>query len=468
MGDIILNLNNQINKIVWGYPMLILIVFTGVLFTLYIKFFQFRYIKLIADETFFKLFKRKERTSGNDKSISQSQAMSTALAATIGTGNIAGVASAISIGGPGAVFWMWISALFGMMTIFAENVLGIYYRKKDKNGEWKGGAMYYLEYGVPNRCFGKILAILFSISCVVASFGMGNMVQINTISDAMNSNFGVSPVYSGIIISVIVGIIIIGGVKRIGKIAEIFVPAMALFYIIAASIICFINYREIPAALKNIIVYAFDFKSALGALSGISIKRAIEMGVKRGVFSNEAGLGSSVTVHASSDVSEPVVQGMWGIFEVFVDTIVVCSLTAFVILFTHTDSLPLEGISLVTLAFSETFGKWSGKILSIAIFLFGFATIIGWSFYGQKAWEYLFGKRSIYIYRGFYVICVFIGAIAELTLVWNISDTFNALMAIPNLIGVLMLSKKVKLITDNYINRKLKKSKEKPIYSFFE
>ncbi len=467
MVNLILDLNNQINSIVWGYPMLGLMIFTGLLFTIYIKFFQFRYIKLIAQETFFKLFKKREKNT-DDKSISQFQAMSTAHAATIGTGNIAGVASAITIGGPGAVFWMWISAILGMMTAFSENVLGIYYRKKDENGEWNAGAMYYLEHCSSNKHLGKILAVLFSFFCIVASFGMGNMVQINTITSAIKSNFGISPGFFGLIISIIVGVIIIGGIKRIGKIAEIFVPVMALFYIVASLIICIINFHEIPSSLKQIFLCAFDFKSLIGGVSGISIKKAIEMGFKRGVFSNEAGLGSSVSVHASADVREPVEIGMWGIFEVFVDTIVVCSLTAFVILVTKTNNIPLEGASLVTLAFSNTFGKWAGKILSIAIFLFGFATIIGWSFFGQKAWEYLFGKRSVYLYRIIYVLCVFIGAIAELTLVWNISDTFNALMAIPNLTGVLLLGKKVKIITDNYINRKLKNSKEKPIYSYFE
>ncbi len=463
----ILNLSEEINKIVWGYPMLCLMIFTGLIFTAYINFFQFRYIKHITRETFLKLFKKRERNT-NNKSISQFQAMSTALAATIGTGNIAGVASAISVGGAGAVFWMWVSGVLGMMTSFAENVLGIYYRGKGDNGEWNAGAMYYLEHSTSNKNLGKILAVLFSFFCVGASFGMGNMVQANTITLTLKSNFGVSPVFFGLIISIIVGFIIIGGIKRIGKIAEICVPVMALFYIIASLIICLINYKEILPSLKQIFICAFDFKSIIGGVSGISIKRAIEMGFKRGVFSNEAGLGSSVSVHASADVREPVEIGMWGIFEVFIDTIVVCSLTAFVILVTKTNNIPLEGASLVTLAFSNAFGKWAGKILSIAIFLFGFATIIGWSFFGQKAWEYLFGKRSVYLYRIIYVLCLFIGAVAQLKLVWSISDTFNALMAIPNLTGVLLLSKKVKMITDNYINRKIKNKKEKPIYSYFE
>ncbi|MBR1969347.1 MAG: sodium:alanine symporter family protein [Clostridia bacterium] len=466
MGQLIININNQINKIVWGYPMIGLMIFTGLFLTLNNRFFQFRYIKLITQETFLKLFSKRERT--DNKSISQFQAMSTALAATIGTGNIAGVASAVAIGGPGSIFWMWVSAILGMMTAFSENVLGIYYRIKGGKGEWNGGAMYYLEKCSSNKTFGKMLAVLFSFFCIIASFGMGNMVQINTIASVIKSNFGVSPAILGAVISAIVGIIIIGGINRIGKIAEIFVPFMALFYIAASLLICIINYREIPSCIGKIFTYAFDFKAVMGGISGISLKKAVEMGFKRGVFSNEAGLGSAVSVHASADVKEPVEIGMWGIFEVFVDTIVVCSLTAFVILFTKTNNIPLEGASLVTLAFSNAFGKWAGKILSMAIFLFGFATIIGWSFFGQKAWEYLFGTKSVFLYRVIYVFCVFIGAVAELTLIWSISDTFNALMAIPNLIGVLLLNKKVKIITNNYINRKIKNKNEKPIYSYFE
>lgn len=467
MNENILNLTNWINKIVWGYPLICLMIFTGVFFTFYLKLFQFRYIKLITRNTLLNLFSNKEEKN-DAKSISQFQAMSTALAATIGIGNIAGVASAISIGGAGALFWMWISAILGMMSGFAENVLGIYYRQKQENGVWRGGAMYYLEHCASNKNVGKILAVLFSFFCIVVSFGMGNMVQINTVASIFKLNFGVSEFFLGMIAAIAVGLIIIGGIKRIGKITQFFVPFMALFYIIASLIICAINYREIPGCVKDIFICAFNFNAIAGGVSGISIKKAVEMGVKRGVFSNEAGLGSSVSVHTSADIKEPVEAGMWAIFEVFIDTIVVCSLTAFVILLTKTNNISLEGASLVTLAFSNAFGKWAGKILSVAIFMFGFATIIGWSFFGQNAWEYLFGKRNIYIYRIIYIVCVFIGAVAELTLVWNISDTFNALMAIPNLTGVLLLGKKVKIITDNYISRKIKNKKDKPIYSYFE
>ena len=528
-------LNNKINGVVWGMPMLLLIVGTGIILTIITKCFQIKYARHISRKTLFNLLAKNVRKNDiKEKSISQFQAMCTALAAALGTGNITGVATAIVIGGPGAVFWMWVSAVIGMMTIYAENVLGIYYRKKDKNGEWSGGAMYYLENGLSRKkglkTVGKILAVLFSAFCIFASFGMGNMAQINSISSALESTFGIRPVICGTVLAIIAAFVILGGIKRIGNITEKFVPLMAVFYIVASLIICILNYKELPYVVKSIFVNAFSFKAIGGGGSALAIKKAIEMGFKRGVFSNEAGLGSSVSVHASSNVKEPALQGMWGIFEVFLDTIVVCTLTAFVLLSTTCSVTPfndainsnksieyisiadddkktiplistkantlsnhtgnnsyiytniaqitkneretkfslIDGVPLVTYAFSQRFGKWAGKLLAIAILLFGFATIIGWSFYGLKAWEYLFGKKSAALYKTVYVLFVVIGSVLKLELVWNISDTFNALMAIPNLIGVLILSKDVKRITDNYIRRNILNINETPLYSAYE
>lgn len=526
--------NNKINNLVWGMPMLLLIVGAGMVLTISLKFFQIKYARHISQKTILSLFTKNVRKNDNkEKSISQFQAMCTALAASLGTGNIAGVATAIVVGGPGAVFWMWVSAIIGMMTIYAENVLGIYYRKKEKNGEWSGGAMYYLEHGLSRKkgmkITGKILAILFSVFCVFASFGMGNMAQSNSIASAIESNFGIRPVAIGIILAITSAFVILGGIKRIGKITEKFVPFMAIFYIVSSVVICVLNYKEIPYVFKSIIMGAFSLKAMGGAGSAIVIKKAIEMGFKRGVFSNEAGLGSSVSVHASSNVKEPAIQGMWGIFEVFLDTIVVCSLTAFVLLSTTCSVTPFDdainssrsieyisitdteekniqlissvpnpipdhigseyvytniaqitkneretkfslvnGVELVTYAFSMRFGKWAGKLIAIAILFFGFATIIGWSFYGLKAWEYLFGKKCAIIYKTIYVLFVVIGSVLKLELVWNLSDMFNALMAVPNLIGVIVLSKDVIKITNNYLDRNIRNINKEPLYSAYE
>ena len=341
--EIITSVNSAVNGVVWGIPMLILIISTGIYMTVRTGFFQITKIKHWANETFLAIFKKRSVTKTNEKkAISQFQALSTALAATIGTGNIAGVATAIAVGGPGAVFWMWLSAFFGMMTNYSENVLGIFYRKKNDHGEWSGGAMYYINEGLKDRKgfkhIAKPLAVLFSIFCVLASFGIGNMTQVNSISSAMKSNFNIPTVVTGIVLAVIAALVIVGGIKRIASVTEKLVPFMALFYIIGCLIIFFSNFHQIPYVFSSIFSNAFNFGAIAGGIGGYIIKRAVTMGFKRGVFSNEAGLGSSVMVHSASDVKEPVVQGMWGIFEVFFDTIIVCTLTSFVILSSPAES----------------------------------------------------------------------------------------------------------------------------------
>lgn len=584
-------INESINQLVWGIPMLVLIISTGILMTIRTGFFQIVRAKYVGDETFFAIFKKRHVTKTKDKkAISQFQALTTALAATIGTGNIAGVATAITVGGPGAIFWMWVSAFFGMMTNYSENVLGIYYRRKNDKGEWSGGAMYYLRDGLGSKKGMKgiahFLAVLFAVFCVLASFGIGNMTQVNSIADAMHTNFDVPVLLTGIVLAVIAALVIVGGIKRIGRVTEKLVPFMALAYIIGALVIFFANYRQIPFVFGSIFQDAFNVSAIGGGVGGYVIKRAITMGFKRGVFSNEAGLGSSVMVHSASDVKEPVIQGMWGIFEVFFDTIIVCTLTSFVLLSSSVDApsqnqvfkslttkaqifsiaghieegkrlplidqeynlmmlqtdgegttklyqeipdtgkiktdskyievmaygntyyvqamkpedakeadyvytnimsikanaakdadgkvirddegnmmvdsitvSPINGVSLVSYAFSRRFGDIAGKILAIAILLFAFSTVLGWSFYGTKAMEYLLGTKSTIIYKVIFVCFIVVGATLNLGLAWDIADTLNGLMAIPNLIAVLALSGTVVKITKNYADRKFKQNR---------
>ncbi len=457
-------INYIVNELVWGPPMLVLILLIGLYFSVKLNLFQLLHIKHIFKKTIGSL--RKNKNSKKDsKSISQFGALSTALAATIGTGSISGVATAITIGGAGAVFWMWVSAIFGMMTVFAENVLGIYYRKRGKDRSWKGGAMYYIEYGLHS----KWLAVIYSIFCIFASFGMGNMVQSNSISTSLLETANVSPKISGIIICFITAIVIIGGLKRIGKVCEILVPVVSVIYIVATLIVIFSNASEIPKILKLIITEATGIGSVAGGIVGINVKRAVSMGVKRGVFSNEAGLGSSVLVHAEADVKEPAIQGMWGIVEVFIDTIVVCTLTAFVILTSGAlENTNLDGAVLVIKSFENTLGGFSSGIMTFFIVIFAFATVLGWAYFGEKAVTYIFGKKSIPIYKIIFIAFLYIGSTLEMRLVWNLSDTFNGLMAIPNLIALFLLSPVVIKITKNYINRVFKHSKEKPLLSAFE
>ena len=473
-------INSAINNVVWGIPMLILIIGTGIIMTFGTKFFQITKAKHVTKETIGGVFSKKEVRKTKEKaSISQFQALCTALAATIGTGNIAGVATAIAIGGPGAVFWMWFSAFFGMMTNFSENILGIYYRRKNYNDEWCGGAMYYLRdgLGAKKHCktLGKVLAVLFSIFCILASFGIGNMTQINTISNAVNTTFGISPYITGIILMIIAALVIIGGIKRIASVTEKFVPVMAILYVIGTVYILIANIHQFDDVFVAIFKGAFGFNAVAGGGIGILIKTAVTMGFKRGVFSNEAGLGSSVMVHSASNVKEPVTQGMWGIFEVFFDTMIICTLTAFSILSSGVVNLQtgemlnnLQGVELVVNAFSTTIGSFAGIFITVAILFFAFSTVLGWSYYGTKAFEFLFGTKATIIYKVIFVVFIIFGSVSNLQLAWDISDTFNGLMAIPNLIGVLALSGTVFKITKNYLNRKIKNSDEEPMLSAFD
>ena len=473
------NINNAVNGFVWGLPMLILLVGTGILMTLLTRFFQVTHIKHWMKNTIGGIFTNSHitaHTGKEDMQISQFQSLCTALAATIGTGNIAGVAAAIAAGGPGAIFWMWIVAFFGMMTNFSENVLGIYYRRRNERDEWCGGAMYYLKDGLGSKpgCkqIGAALAVLFSVFCILASFGIGNMSQINSIAVNMGSAFGIPSFVTGVFLMAIAGLVIVGGLKRIASVTEKLVPFMAVIYLIGAIIVLVVNANQIGEVLTAIIKGAFGMRAVGGGIVGSGVAMAVQWGMKRGVFSNEAGLGSSVMVHSSSNVREPVVQGMWGIFEVFADTIIVCSLTAFAVLSSGLVDLETGAVlsdkvstALVAEAFSTVFGGAGSAFIAIAILFFAFSTVLGWSQYGSKGFEYLFGRKAVKGYQIIFVVFIVIGATMDLSLAWDLSDTFNGMMAIPNLIGVIALSGTVMKITKNYVDRKLRGKDVKPMLS---
>ncbi|MGN0479350.1 MAG: alanine/glycine:cation symporter family protein [Hominenteromicrobium sp.] len=480
-------INGAVNGVVWGVPALILLIGTGVLMTVLTKGFQFVHFGHMIRETIGGLFRKKDILKSKDKnSISQFQALCTALSATIGTGNIAGIAYAITMGGPGAVFWMWIAAIVGMMTNYSENVLGIFFRRRNEKGEWCGGAMYYLRDGLGGKkhCkwLGKVLAVLFSVFAVVASFGIGNMGQVTSIRESVLSvaSFTGSATWDAVIIGAVImiaaALVILGGIQRIAHANERLVPFMAVFYIIGAVIIVCMNIGQVGAAFASIFANAFSFKAVSGGVGGALIMQAITWGFKRGVFSNEAGLGSSVMVHSASNVKEPVTQGLWGIFEVFFDTIIVCTLTALVILTSGVVDLQTgqsfsgaTKLGLAAEAFTNSFGVVGGVFIAIAVTLFAFSTVLGWSYYGTKAWEFLFGTKSTVIYKVIFIAVILAGATLSADLVIDLSDTFNGLMAIPNLIGVVTLSGTVMAITKNYVNRRLKKNagNESPLLSYF-
>ncbi len=486
--------NGAINEFVWVKIGLILLIGTGIFMTSITKFFQVSHIGHWFKQTLGSLFSKSVISHTKEKgAISPFQALCTALAATIGTGNIAGVAAAICIGGAGAVFWMWVAAFFGMMTNYSENVLGIFYRRKNDQGEWSGGAMYYLKDGLGSKknCkwLGSILAVLFCIFTLLASFGIGSMGQVNKIVANVASAFDIEALSSvtvlggislynivlGLVIMALTSLIVLGGLKRIANVAEKIVPFMVVLFVIGSFVIIGINYTNILPAFKAIFANAFTPIAAVGGGIGVVINKVVTQGFKRGVFSNEAGLGSSVMVHSNSNIIEPVKQGMWGIFEVFADTMVVCTMTALVVLTSGAYNLEtgaiLDGYNDATLvagAFNQVFswGNIGQKFIAVAMFLFAFTTVLGWSHYGSKAWEYLFGTKSTVVFKVIHIITIMFGAVMTSSLAWDISDTFNGLMMIPNLIGVLTLSMLVGKITKNYVDRKLRKKDVKPMISY--
>lgn len=556
---------SRLNEIIWGAPAMLAMLSAGVLFTAGTGFFQLRHAGHWFKSTILSAFSG-ERKSADGNSITQFQAMSSALAATLGTGNIAGVSAAVAAGGAGAVFWMWISAMFGMMTGFAENVLGICYRRRNEKGEWRGGAMCYISGGLAKTKYAgrlaKPLSVIFAALCVLSAFGMGNLAQMNSAAGALATNFGIPPLATGILLAVIGAFVVFGGVKRIGSITEKLVPFMSGFYIIGALWIMAANFPQLPSVFGAIFEGAFGIDAVSGGVSGYIIKQAVSMGFRRGVFSNEAGLGTSPAAHAASDVKEPCIQGMWSIFEVFFDTIVMCSLTAMILLaspcnapsaeeaFSNvtletqyfrlteqegiiTNGAPLlvvgngeqmtletaysteftmpisegeltfsnvmsitgvqsvdnsgeptfldvqknipliesavisevSGAQLATFAFSQTFGSAAGKLLAVAVLLFAFSTVIGWSCYGSQAAVFIFGERADKLFKVLFVLAIVPGAVIDFSAAWGISDMINGLMAVPNLITLFILSPQVFEITENYCRRTFKGENIKPILS---
>ena len=468
MLETIIAVNGAVNGVVWGPLGLALLFGAGVMLSVRTGFFQLVHFRYWMRQTIGAIFTDRSvtaHTGTDDQAISQFQSLCTALAATIGTGNIVGVATAILSGGPGAVFWMWVMALLGMMTSFSENVLGIFYRHKNEEGAWQGGAMYYLADGLGRKkgCkqLGRVLAVLFAASCVLASFGMGNMSQINSIAGNLQAVFRVPPVATGIVLALLTGRVILGGLKRVAAVTEAIVPLMALFYLFGALTVVCVHWAAVPAAFAAIFRGAFGLQAAGGGVLGYGMARAISWGFKRGAFSNEAGLGASVLVHCAANVEEPVQQGMWGMFEVFADTMVVCTLTALVVLTSGLVDLDtgaaltgVEGSALVGQAFSTVFGAFGPQFIAVSVLLFAYSTTLGWSHYGTRAVVYLLGECAAAGYKLVFAAMVLVGAVMKLDLAWALSDTFNGLMMLPNLVGVVGLSGVVVRETQAYLKRK--------------
>lgn len=443
--DWFLAVNSFVNELVWGWPFLLLIVGTGVFLTIRTGFVSFVKFGYAMKQTFMKIFVKDQVGEGE---VTAFQAVSTALAATVGTGNIAGVGTAIAIGGPGAVFWMWLAALVGMATKYGEVVLSIHYREKTEDGRYIGGPMYYLEKGANMRW----LAILFAAFGAIATFGIGNMVQSNSVADSLNTTFNINPVVTGVVLAILVALVIIGGIKKIGRVTEVIVPFMAVIYIVGGLLIILLNIQLVPAAFDLIFRSAFTGTAAVGGFVGSTLTMAIRFGIARGVFTNEAGLGSAPIAHAAATTDHPVRQGMWGIFEVFADTIVLCTITALVIVMTGAWDSGIDGAALTTVAFDEGM-PFGGYIVTFGLVFFAFSTLLGWSYYGEKCIEFLFGPKSILPYRLVFIPLIVVGAIGGLRAIWDLADTLNGLMALPNLIGLLLLSPVIVKLTKDYFGK---------------
>ncbi|MEE4135249.1 MAG: sodium:alanine symporter family protein [Desulforhopalus sp.] len=436
----------KIGAFAWGPPMLILLVGTGFWLTLSLRGLQFT---KLGHALYLALIKRKE-DDDEPGDITHFQALMTALSATVGTGNIAGVATAIAIGGPGALFWMWITGLVGMATKYAEAVLAVKYRIVDENGEMSGGPMYYISRGLNMPWLGAV----FAVFAAVAAFGIGNMVQSNSVADAVQATFNVPTWITGLVLMGCTAAVILGGIKSIGRVASILVPIMIVFYVLGALYIILGRITEVPAALIFIVTQAFSPTAAVGGFAGASIMLAIRMGVARGVFSNESGLGSAPIAAAAAKTKNPVTQALVSMTQTFLDTLIVCTMTGLVLIMTGVWSNGMTGAALTTHAF-ESAMTGGGYIVTIGIILFAYSTILGWCYYGEKSMEYLFGIKSVLPYRLVFVCFVGVGAVAKLSLVWNISDTLNGLMAIPNLIALLLLTPVIVAETKKYFNTEL-------------
>ena len=458
MLETIESINNVVNNFIWGVPAMICIIGVGLVLSFRTRFLQIRKFPYAMKVTIGRMFRKKQAADG---AMTPFQAVCTALAATVGTGNIAGVAGAIAIGGPGAVFWMWISALLGMCTKFSEVTLAVHFREKNDKGEFVGGPMYYIKNGLKKHW--HWLAYLFAAFGVITVFGTGNATQVNTITTAIDSalfNYGIISKDSvsninlviGIVLAVLLALILLGGIKRIGQVTDKLVPFMALFYVVLALGVVILNINHVPAVFKEIVEGAFSPASVTGGVVG-SFFMSMKKGVSRGIFSNEAGLGTGSIAHACADTRKPVKQGFFGIFEVFVDTIVICTLTALVILCSE---VPITygqaaGAELTISGFTATYGNWVSLFTAVAMCCFAFSTIIGWGLYGARCIEFLFGTKVNKPFMFVYSLVAIVGATLDLGLLWSIAETFNGLMAIPNLIAVFLLSGVVvKLVREHF------------------
>jgi alanine or glycine:cation symporter, AGCS family len=430
MLDAITRANDWLNGLVWGPPMLVLLMGTGVLLLFVTGGVQFRHIGTALGEVLGKL-RNRSAAAGN---VTPFQAVATALASTVGVGNIAGVATAITLGGPGALFWLWVSGLLGMGTKYAEIVIAMHYRERDAAGVMRGGAMYTLK----KRGLGW-LGSIFALLTALAAFGIGNMVQANSVAQSLNASFGVSKIVVGVALVLISGVVILGGLKRIAAFAEILVPFMAILYLGGGLVLILIHVGQIPQVLGLVFKSAFTGSAAAGGFAGATIMMAMRYGIARGLFSNEAGLGSAPMVHATADTDHPVRQGLYGVFEVFVDTILICTTTGLVVLLAGNWQGGATGAALSAQAFSSGLpGAWGGLIVTSGLVLFAFSTLIGWSYYGETGAVYLFGTKVAVPYRILWLVFIYLGSVGSLQLVWSIADTLNGLMAIPNLISVLI------------------------------
>jgi AGCS family alanine or glycine:cation symporter len=453
-------INSYVNGFIWGVPAMICIIGVGIYLSVRTGFLQIRKFGFAFRHTAGKIF---DKTEAADGAITPFQALCTALAGTVGTGNIAGVAGAIALGGPGAVFWMWISAILGMCTKFAEVTLAVHFREKNAHGDWVGGPMYYIKNGLSKKW--QFLAVLFSIFGAVAVFGTGNATQVNTIVTALNTAFlnygvisngqvGTFNLVAGIIIAICLGLVLLGGIKRIGSFTEKLVPFMALLYVALGLGVIIINIKNVPEVFASIFEGAFAPKAVTGGIVG-SMFMSMRRGVSRGIFSNEAGLGTGSIAHATSHTNEPVEQGLFGIFEVFTDTIVICTLTALIILCSGVtvNYGQAAGAELTIAGLTVSYGKWVSVFAAVALACFAFSTAIGWGLYGSRCLEFLFGTKIIKPFLLVYSMVAIVGATMDLGFIWDISDTFNGLMLIPNLIAVFMLSGTVIELTKDYFQR---------------
>ncbi|MDQ3486489.1 MAG: alanine:cation symporter family protein [Acidobacteriota bacterium] len=430
MLDTLHSFERTVNALVWGWPMIVLLLGTGVLLTVLTGFIQFRRLPFALREVLGKLFEPSQGTG----SVTPFQAVATALASTVGVGNIAGVATAIHIGGPGALFWLWVSGILGMCTKYAEIVTALHYRELDETGTMRGGAMYTLKKGLGLPWLGAIFALLTAL----AAFGIGNMVQANSVAASLTESFGIDPRLSAIVMIALTAIVILGGIKRIGEFTSVLVPFMAILYLAGGLVIILMNAGSVPAVLTTVFREAFTGSAATGGFVGSTMIIALRFGVARGLFSNEAGLGSAPIVHAAAQTDHPVRQGLYGIFEVFVDTILICTTSGLVILLTQTWTGDVTGAALAARAFETGLpGVWGDIIVTSGIVLFAFSTIVGWSYYGETGMVYLFGARAATPYRMLWLVFIYLGATGSLQVIWDVSDTLNGLMAIPNLIAVL-------------------------------